>query len=111
MWVIIVLLVMLVFGLAFNQRTTITISNPLSGQRTEKEGASEQALPPSAKSGGKCKSGYQYYPDANECIRIREKPDFAGKAKCKPGEVRRVPNPEKPGHLIEQTCGKAPAAT
>ena len=64
--------------------------------------AERDPTPPAA---NPCKTGYQHYPDKNECIKIRANPDFAGKAKCTPGEVRRVPNPNKPGHLIEQTCG------
>jgi hypothetical protein len=107
--VVIALLVVLVFGLAFNQHTAVTINNPLSGQRAGKDGSTGKQTDPPSTSGGKCQSGYQYYPDKNECIRIRQNPDFAGKAKCTPGEVRRVPNPAKPGHMIEQTCGKAPA--
>ena len=53
-----------------------------------------------------CDAGYKYYPDRNECQRIYDRPVLAEKAKCTPGEKRRVPDPNRPGYTLLQVCGK-----
>lgn len=55
-----------------------------------------------------CMPGYQFYPAEQECIKngpLTKASQLAEKAKCKPGEVRRTPDPSEPGGFGIQTCG------
>lgn len=56
-----------------------------------------------------CDSGYEWFVKKAEC-RERHEPRFVEKAKCVPGSMRKVPDPDRPNGYRVLVCGwlKAP---